>query len=194
MTRVAQTSRNTKETKIQAMINIDGTGAADINTGVGFFDHMLTLFAFHSNMDIRIHATGDLYVCDHHLVEDCGIVLGMLFKEALNDKRGIQRYGNMRMVMDEVLCSVDLDISGRAYLVYNVELKRDTIKDFACEMTKEFLYAFAIQSGITLHVNVIYGDNDHHKIEAIFKGLGRALKIAVGVSGNQIPSSKGVIQ
>lgn len=194
MTRVAQTSRDTKETQIQAMINIDGSGVADINTGVGFFDHMLTLLSFHSNMDITLYAKGDLHVCDHHMVEDCGILLGMLVKEALGDKRGIQRYGSMRMVMDEVLCTVDLDISGRPYLVYNAELKRDMIKDFSCEMTKEFLYAFAIQSGITLHVNVMYGDNDHHKIEAIFKGLGRALKEAVKITGTAIPSSKGVIQ
>jgi len=194
MKRIAQSIRNTNETQIKAMLNMDGEGKANIDTNIGFFDHMLVLLAFHSNMDIDVQAKGDLDVCDHHLVEDCGILLGKLFKEAIGDKKGIQRYGNMRMVMDEVLCNVDLDISGRPYLVYNVELKRDAIHNFSCEMTREFLYAFAIQAGITLHVNVVYGTNDHHKIEAIFKGLGRALKEAIKITGNIVPSSKGVLQ
>lgn len=194
MARIKQAHRNTKETQIQAVLNVDGSGKAEVATGIGFFDHMVMLLAFHSKMDITLVANGDLHICDHHTVEDCGILLGQLLREALGNKAGIERYGSMRMVMDETLCCVDLDISGRPYLVYNCELKRDMIKDFACEMTKEFLYAFAIQAGITLHVNVLYGDNDHHKIEAIFKGLGRALKTAVQVQGTQIPSSKGVIQ
>ncbi|MDF9825640.1 imidazoleglycerol phosphate dehydratase HisB [Breznakia sp. PF5-3] len=194
MSRVKQSVRNTKETQIQAMLNLDGTGKADVETGIGFFDHMITLLSFHSGIDITLQAKGDLEVCDHHTIEDCGILLGQLFNEAIGDKAGIQRYGSMRMVMDETLCNVDLDISGRPYLVYNCDLKRDMIKDYACEMTKEFLYAFAINARITLHVNVIYGDNDHHKVESIFKGLGRALKTAIKVDGYEIPSSKGVIQ
>lgn len=193
MARMAQANRNTKETKIQAILNIDGSGEAKVRTGIGFFDHMITLLAFHSNMDITLQAEGDLAVCDHHTIEDCGILLGKLFKEALADKRGIARYGSMRMVMDETLCLVDIDISGRPYLVYNCELKRDMIKDYSCEMTKEFLYAFMVNAGITLHVNVVYGENDHHKVEAIFKGLGQALKRAVTIESDKLPSTKGMI-
>lgn len=192
--RKSEIIRETKETKIKASMNIDGTGESDVKTGIGFFDHMLTLFAFHSGFDLILEAEGDLSVCDHHTIEDCGIVLGTLVNQCLGDRAGIQRYGSMRMVMDETLCDVDLDISGRPYLVYHCELSRETIKDYSCEMTKEFLYAFAMQSKITLHVNVLYGDNDHHKIEAIFKGLGRALKKACEITGTEIPSSKGVIQ
>lgn len=191
--RKALRERNTKETKIKAEINLDGSGESDINTGIGFFDHMLTLFAFHSGFDLKLYAKGDLEVCDHHTVEDCGIILGEIVKEALGDKRGIERYGSFNLPMDETLTNVTLDISGRSYLVYNCELKRDTIGTFSCEMVEEFLRAFAFNAGITLHVNVYYGSNDHHKVESIFKALGRALKTACKVTGDALPSTKGLL-
>lgn len=192
--RSVKKQRDTKETQISCYLNLDGEGTSDIQTGVGFFDHMLTLFSFHSNMDLQLYAKGDLDVCDHHTVEDCGILLGACVKEALGDKRGIARYGSMDLPMDETLCNVVLDISGRPFLVYHCELKRDVIGTFSCEMVEEFLRAFAFAAGITLHVNVPYGTNDHHKVEAIFKALGRALKAAVKVEGNTLPSTKGKLE
>ena len=191
--RIASLKRESKETQISIELNLDGSGKAQIDTQVGFFDHMLQLLAFHSQMDLNLKAVGDLQVCDHHTVEDCGIILGTCFKQALGDKKGIARYGFMSLPMDETLCQVSLDISGRSFLVYNCELKRDNIGNFSCEMVEEFLRAFAFNAGITLHVNVYYGSNDHHKIEAIFKALGRALKQAIKIEGNQIPSSKGML-
>ena len=176
MSRIAQLQRDTKETKIFVKLDLDGSGKSDIDTGVGFFDHMLTLFAFHSGIDLEVKAQGDLEVCDHHMIEDTGIVLGKALKEALGDKRGIARYGSARIPMDETLCCVDLDFSGRSYLVYHCELKRDQIGTYSCEMTPEFLRAFAYQAEMTLHVNVLYGENDHHKVEAIFKAMGRAVR------------------
>ena len=193
MKRVAQAKRETKETQIQMDLNIDGNGNCDINTGVGFFDHMLTLFAFQANFDLTIKAKGDLEVCDHHLVEDTGILLGELFAQALGNKFGIERYGSSRVVMDECLTSVDLDLSGRSFLVYNCELKRDMVGAFSCEMCEEFLRAFAYNAKMTLHVNNEYGTNDHHKLESIFKALGRALKVAIQQTNDKIPSTKGVI-
>lgn len=192
--RTAAAKRTTKETDISMCLNLDGTKQIDVTTGIGFFDHMLTLFAFHSGFDLQVEAKGDLEVCDHHTVEDCGILLGDIFKEALQDKKGIQRYGNFVLPMDETLAQVTLDISGRPYLVYNCELKRDQIGTFSCEMVKEFLRAFADHAGITLHVNVWYGENDHHKVEAIFKALGRACKEAVAITSDELPSSKGVLE
>ena len=189
--RCAKQNRDTKETKVSCYMNLDGDGTSDIHTGIGFFDHMLTLFSFHSGIDLTLSAQGDLEVCDHHTVEDCGILMGACLNEALQDKRGIGRYGSMLLPMDEALAQVVLDISGRSFLVYNCELKRDTIGTFSCEMVEEFLRAFAFQAGITLHVNVVYGTNDHHKVEAIFKALGRALKTAIRVSGDTLPSTKG---
>ena len=191
--RLAEEVRTTKETNIQCKVNLDGSGQAAVATGIGFFDHMLTLLAFHSGFNITMQAKGDLEVCDHHTVEDCGIILGSCVKQALKDKRGIARYGSMNLPMDETLANVSLDISGRSYLVYHCELKRDTIGTFSCEMVEEFLRAFAFQAGITLHVNVFYGTNDHHKIEAVFKGLGRALRQAVQISGDELPSTKGIL-
>ncbi|MCR0203191.1 imidazoleglycerol-phosphate dehydratase HisB [[Clostridium] innocuum] len=191
--RCAKQNRDTKETKISCYMNLDGDGTSDIHTRIGFFDHMLTLFSFHSGIDLTLSAQGDLEVCDHHTVEDCGILMGACLKEALQDKRGIGRYGSMLLPMDEALAQVVLDISGRSFLVYNCELKRDTIGSFSCEMVEEFLRAFAFQAGITLHVNVPYGTNDHHKVEAIFKALGRALKAAIAVSGDALPSTKGTL-
>lgn len=191
--RIAELTRNTKETKITARLNLDGDGTSTIDTGIGFFNHMLTLFAFHSGFDLDVQAEGDLDVCDHHTVEDIGIMLGDLLTSALGDKKGIARYGNFFLPMDETLAQVTLDISGRPYLVYNCELKRDNIGTFSCEMVSEFLRAFANHAQVTLHVNVLYGENDHHKVEAIFKALGRALAQAVKVEGDRLPSSKGVL-
>lgn len=191
--RIAELTRNTKETKITARLNLDGDGTSTIDTGIGFFNHMLTLFAFHSGFDLDVQAEGDLDVCDHHTVEDIGIMLGDLLTSALGDKKGIARYGNFFLPMDETLAQVTLDISGRPYFVYNCELKRDSIGTFSCEMVSEFLRAFANHAQVTLHVNVLYGENDHHKVEAIFKALGRALAQAVKVEGDRLPSSKGVL-
>ena len=189
--RQAQLKRTTAETDIQCSLNLDGSAQIDVNTGIGFFDHMLTLWAFHSGYDLTLRAQGDLEVCDHHTIEDCGIVLGYAFKEALGDCVGIARYGNMRLPMDEVLCDVTLDISGRPYLVCNVEFMREKVGEMSTEMVEEFLRAFAFNAGMTLHVNVEYGKNDHHKIEAIFKALGRACKQASQIVSNSIQSSKG---
>ena len=192
--RSSQLERNTKETKIKCSLTLEGSGKAEIDTGIGFFNHMLELFAFHSGMDLSLKADGDLDVCDHHTIEDCGIVLGTCLKEALGDRKGITRYGNFTLPMDETLCTVTLDISGRPYLVYNCELKREQIGTMSTEMVEEFLRAFAFAAGITLHVNVHYGNNDHHKVEAVFKALARALKQAVEVTSDVIPSSKGVLE
>ena len=192
--REASLERNTKETKIKMSINLDGQGKSNIDTGVGFFDHMLDLFAFHSGYDLSVYANGDLDVCDHHTVEDCGILLGTIFKKALGDKKGIARYGSFNLPMDETLCNVTLDISGRPYLVFNAEFKRESIGLYSTEMTEEFFRAFAMASGVTLHINIYYGSNDHHKIEAIFKAFGHALKMATKIESDQLPSTKGVLE
>lgn len=194
MTRSAEMTRETKETRIHARLQLEGKGQSEIHTGIGFFDHMLTLLAFHAKIDLFVEAQGDLEVCDHHLIEDTGIVLGELFQAALGDKRGIARYGNARVPMDETLCSVDLDFSGRSYLVCNCSLKREQIGSFSCEMLSEFLRAFADHAHLTLHVNVLYGENDHHKVEAVFKALGRALREAICIVDDVLPSTKGVLE
>lgn len=191
--RSATIIRETKETKIQAELHLDSKEPSHIQTGIGFFDHMLTLLAFHSKFQLNIQASGDLEVCDHHTIEDIGIVLGDLFREALGDKKGIARYGNFFLPMDETLAQVSIDISGRPYLVYNCALKREQIGSFSCEMVSEFLRAFANHAMLTLHVNILYGENDHHKIEAIFKALGRSLAQAVEITSDVLPSSKGVL-
>jgi imidazoleglycerol-phosphate dehydratase len=191
--RISSKTRNTKETKLQGSLNLDGSGKADIDTGIGFFNHMLELFAFHSGFDVTLKADGDLHVDDHHTIEDLGILLGSMFYEAIGEKKGIARYGSFRMPMDEALAVVDLDISGRPYLVFDADFSRENVGGYSTEMTEEFLRAFIVESRITLHVHVPYGKNDHHKIEAIFKALARALKQAVKVEGDQIPSSKGVL-
>lgn len=195
MERVAKIERNTKETQITLQINIDGEGKTKIETGVGFFDHMLNLMAFHGGFDLDIKANGDLEVCDHHLVEDVGISLGKAFLEALGDKRGIKRYGTFFVPMDEALAQVSLDISGRSFLVFDCEFNRESIGNFSTEMTEEFFRAFAVNAGITLHAKVEYGKNDHHKVEAMFKALGRALREAKTVDKDNmtLPSTKGMI-
>ncbi|WP_297994542.1 imidazoleglycerol-phosphate dehydratase HisB [uncultured Clostridium sp.] len=193
MGRVSKIKRDTKETNINLNINLDGDGNSSIKTGIGFFNHMLTLMSFHSNIDINLEANGDLDVCDHHLIEDVGICLGKCLKEALGDKKGIKRYSTVFIPMDEALIMVSIDISGRAFLHFEGDFKRENIGGFSVEMVKEFFRAVAFNSEITLHIKVLYGENDHHKIEGIFKAFGRGLKEAVKIENNIIPSSKGCI-
>lgn len=192
--RAVKLERETKETRVECELNLDGEGKSAVDTGIGFFNHMLELLAFHSGMNLYIDANGDLDVDDHHTIEDCGILIGQALRKALGNRAGIARYGSFTLPMDEVLASVNLDISGRPYLVFNCEFQRNQIGMMATEMVEEFMRAFAVNAGITLHINVHYGKNDHHKAEAIFKALGRALKEAVRVSGDQIPSSKGMLE
>lgn len=190
--RCASRKRETNETSIELEIDLDGKGNSEINTGVGFFDHMLTLFAFHSKTDLKVTAKGDLEVCDHHTIEDIGIALGEAFKEAIGDKRGINRYGTFYVPMDETLALVSLDISNRPFVVFDCDFKREMVGQMATEMVVEFFRAFAFNAGITLHLKVLYGENDHHKIEALFKAFGRALKEAKTVNEeNGLPSTKG---
>lgn len=193
MKRLSQISRKTNETNINLKINLDGNGTSVVKTEVGFLNHMISLLAFHSNIDIELDSKGDIEVCDHHLIEDIGIALGGSINEALGDKKGIKRYGTFFLPMDESLVMVSLDISGRSYLHFEAGFKRESIGNFSTEMVKEFFRAVAFNAGITLHIKVLYGENDHHKIEGIFKCVGRALKEAINIEGNIIPSSKGII-
>lgn len=193
MKRLSQISRKTNETNINLKINLDGNGISVVKTEVGFLNHMISLLAFHSNIDIELDSKGDIEVCDHHLIEDIGIALGRSINEALGDKKGIKRYGTFFLPMDESLVMVSLDISGRSYLHFEAGFKRESIGNFSTEMVKEFFRAVAFNAGITLHIKVLYGENDHHKIEGIFKCVGRALKEAINIEGNIIPSSKGII-
>ena len=193
--REGKVDRQTKETKISVDIALDGNGKAEIHSGIGFFDHMMNLFAAHGLFDLRLSCDGDIEVDGHHSVEDIGIALGEAFGKALGDKRGITRYGSFYLPMDESLVLVALDISGRPFLVYDGGEMAPMIGGYDTELTEEFLRAFAFHAGITLHVKVLYGTSSHHKVEAIFKALGHALRIAVSqdprVDG--IPSTKGIL-
>lgn len=193
--RHAEVQRKTKETDIALRIELDGTGQCSVDTGIGFFDHMLTLFAVHGLFNLEVHCDGDIEVDGHHSVEDIGIALGQAVREALGDKAGVTRYGSFYLPMDEALAFAALDLSGRAYLVYDGGEMAPAVGGYDTELTEEFLRAFAFNAGITLHVRVLYGRNTHHKIEAIFKALGHALRLAVArdprVEG--VPSSKGVL-
>ena len=193
MKRISQINRKTNETNTILDIDLDGEGISNIQPNIGFFNHMIDLLAFHSNININLNADGDIDVCDHHLIEDVGIALGKCMNEALGERRGIKRYGTFFLPMDEALVMVSVDISGRSYLHFEGEFKRENIGDFSTEMVKEFFRAVAFNAGITLHIRVLYGENDHHKIEGIFKAFGRALKEAITIEGNSIPSSKGVL-
>jgi len=177
--REAKIVRQTTETDIQVTFNADGEGLAEIDTGIGFFDHMLILFSKHGLFDTLIKCDGDLAVDGHHTVEDIGLALGQAVKSALGDKAGIVRYGTSFVPMDETLAQVSLDISGRPYLVYDAGEMAPMIGQYDSQLTEEFLRAFSMQSGITLHVKIVYGSNSHHKVEAIFKALGQALGQAV---------------
>ena len=172
--RTAIQNRKTKETDISVRLNLDG-GPVEISTGIGFFDHMLEAFAVHGGFGLSIGAEGDLFVDCHHTVEDTGIVLGKAFAQALGDKSGIKRYGSFWIPMDESLCSVHVDVSGRPFLVFRGTLSQERVGDFDTCMTSEFLRAFATNAGITLHAEILYGENAHHEIEGIFKALGHAL-------------------
>jgi len=193
MKRKSIIERKTRETEIEIEINLDGKGICSIATGEGFLDHMLELFSRFSGMDIEIKAKGDLHVDTHHLVEDTGICLGQALKKALGDKKGIRRFGFASLPMDETLVHTSLDISGRPFLVFNVPFVKGREGSFETEDTKEFLRGFAVHCGITLHVNLLYGDNLHHVNEAIFKSLGLALKEAIKKEGQGLPSTKGMI-
>ncbi|MEG0314224.1 MAG: imidazoleglycerol-phosphate dehydratase HisB [Erysipelotrichaceae bacterium] len=191
--RKSEINRKTKETEVMVKLDLDGSGKSVVNTGVGFLDHMLRLMAFHAKIDLNVEATGDIDVDDHHLIEDVGITLGTCLLEALGKKEGIQRYSTVYLPMDEALARVCIDISGRSYLVFNAEFNRENINGFSTEMVEEFLRAVAFNMKTTLHVEIEYGTNDHHKIEAIFKGFGKALKEAIKVDGTELPSTKGII-
>lgn len=194
--RKASIERNTKETQISLEVDLDGTGQANVDTGIGFLDHMLTLLAFHSNIDLTVKCQGDLYVDSHHSVEDMGIALGKAINQALGDKKGIYRYGHFTVPMDEALVTTDLDISGRSFLVFNVDIPKVILGNYEAEMTEEFFRAVAFHMNATLHINEAYGNNVHHIIEACFKSFGRALKQAVLIderNKDKINSSKGVL-
>lgn len=187
--------RRTKETDVTVTLELDGTGEADIDTGVGFLNHMLTLFAVHGHFDLTVRATEDLDVDCHHTVEDVALTLGEALRKALGDKVGIHRYGSMLLPMDEALAEVILDISGRSYLVWHADIPRVSLGLFDTEMGEDFFRALSVQSGMTLHINVPYGRNTHHMLEAIFKGFGRALSEAVAIDPrvHGIMSSKGAL-
>jgi imidazoleglycerol-phosphate dehydratase len=194
--RTARIARKTAETDISLSVTIEGTGAYEVHTGIPFLDHMLSLMCKHGLLDADLRARGDLDVDDHHTVEDVGIVLGQALKKAAGDMRGIRRYGAATVPMDEAIAAVSLDVSGRPYLVYNVSYpKRSKIKDFDVDLVQDFLHAFVSHAGVTLHVNVPYGRNTHHMVEAVFKALGRALREALEKDprSTSIPSTKGII-
>lgn len=184
--------RKTKETDIDLKLSLDG-GTVEVNTGIGFFDHMLTALAFYGNFGLTLTVRGDLYVDGHHTVEDTGIVLGQALKEALGDRRGICRFGNALVPMDEALCRTVLDISNRPYLVFRAQMPQPMIGDYDSCLTVEFMRALAVNGGLTLHQECLYGDNAHHITEALFKSLGMALKSAVQIGGTQVTSTKGVL-
>ncbi|MDI3478567.1 MAG: imidazoleglycerol-phosphate dehydratase, partial [Thermoanaerobacterium sp.] len=179
--REAEVNRKTMETEIYVKINIDGTGKSDINTGIGFLDHMLNLFSKHGLFDLQVEAKGDLYVDSHHTVEDIGITLGQAFLKALGDKKSIKRYGLSYIPMDEALIRTVVDISGRPYLYYNLRLKMQSLGNFETETVEDFFRAFAYNSLITLHIEQLHGRNTHHIIEGAFKALGRSLDEATKI-------------
>jgi imidazoleglycerol-phosphate dehydratase len=195
MKRKARIHRKTSETDIAVVIALEGTGTARVNTTIPFLDHMLTLFAKHGRFDLDVQASGDTEVDDHHLVEDVGICLGDALKEALGGKRGINRYGTALTPMDETLCSVALDLSGRPYLVYHVKFGNRKIKQFDAALLHEFFKALTDRSGMTLHINLVYGKNTHHIAEGTFKAFARALMEAVAIPEGRmdLPSTKGLL-
>ncbi|MBR1749781.1 MAG: imidazoleglycerol-phosphate dehydratase HisB [Ruminococcus sp.] len=191
--RSSEITRTTKETDISIKLDLDGTGKVNIDTGIGFFDHMLTALGVHAGFDLDVRVKGDLNVDGHHSVEDTGIALGQAFAKAIGDKLGISRYGSFYIPMDEALCFCSLDISGRPFLVYKASLTNEKVGEYDTCLTEEFFRAFAFNSGITLHIREEYGSNDHHIIEAMFKALAHALKEAVSIKGEGVLSTKGVL-
>jgi imidazoleglycerol-phosphate dehydratase len=194
--RQASLRRTTKETDVEVRVDLDGTGAGTIATGVGFLDHMLDLLARHGRIDIDVKASGDHHIDDHHTAEDVGITLGQAVKQALGDMRGITRYADVHLPMDEALTRVAVDISGRPFLVFRTAFGRDKIGTFDTDLVREWFQAFAMNAGMTLHVETLYGTNDHHIAESCFKGLARALRIAIAIdprAAGELPSTKGRI-
>ena len=194
--RTAKVERKTGETKISVELNLDGTGKRKIDTGIGFFDHMLDIFAKHGLFDLNITCKGDLQIDSHHTIEDVGIVMGTAFDKAIQDKKGIKRYGQRILPMDEVLCLCAVDFCGRPYLVMDAEFNNDKINDFATECVEEFFYGFTMNSKINLQLKIFNGKNDHHKVEAMFKAFARAMREACEMDPRtlgEIPSTKGVL-
>lgn len=196
MSRKAKIERKTKETDITAEIDLDGTGAYDISTGIGFLDHMLEQLARHGLIDIKLKAKGDLHIDFHHTAEDSGIVLGQAVARALGDKLGITRYADVHLPMDETMTRVAIDVSGRPYLIWNVEFTRPKVGEMDTELFREWFQAFAQNAGMTLHIQNLYGENNHHIAETCYKGLARALRQAVSLDPRQagrVPSTKGTL-
>lgn len=194
--RQAKVERNTKETRISAEVNLDGTGLYDVSTGIGFLDHMLEQLSRHSLIDIALKADGDLHIDFHHTTEDTGIVIGQAVKQALGEMKGIARYAQAYIPMDETLTRVALDVSNRPYLIWKVDFRRDKLGEMDSELFKEWFQAFAFNAGVTLHVENLYGTNNHHIVESCFKGLARALRQAVEIDprkADQVPSTKGTL-
>lgn len=195
--RRATVTRRTKETEISVSVDLDGTGKSTISTGIGFYDHMLEQIARHGLIDLDISAKGDLHIDMHHTVEDVGIVLGQAVRQALGDLKGITRYADVHLPMDETLTRVAVDVSGRPFLVFRTEFARPKIGDFDTDLVREFFQAFAMNAGVTLHVETLYGVNAHHIAESSFKGLARALKTAFAIDPRQagvVPSTKGSLK
>src|SRR5258705_7196284 len=195
--RTATIKRKTKETDIEVSVNLDGAGVSNVATGIGFFDHMHDLLARHSRIDVAVKAVGDLHIDHHHTTEDVGIALGQAVKQALGNMAGITRYASIHMPMDETLSRVVIDISGRPVLVFKVEFPRDKVGAFDTELVREWFNAFAINAGVTLHVETLYGENSHHIAESCFKGLARALRAAVAIdprAAGEVPSTKGQLR
>lgn len=194
MTRTAKIERNTTETQITVELDLNGTGKYEVSTGIGFLDHMIEQLSRHSLIDIKLVAKGDTHIDFHHVTEDTGIAIGQAFAQALGDKKGITRYAHAYIPMDETISRVALDISNRPYLIWKVEFARDKLGDMDTELFKEWFQAFAFNAGITLHVENIYGTNNHHIIESCYKGLARALRDAIEIDprkSNEVPSTKG---
>ena len=191
--RQASVERNTKETQIKARVDLDGQGVYHVSTGIGFLDHMLEQLSRHLLIDIDLEAKGDLHIDNHHTTEDSAITLGEAVAKALGDRKGITRYGDALIPMDETLVRVALDLSNRPYLIWRVDFKRDKLGTMDTELFKEWFQAFAQAAGATLHVEVLYGENNHHMIEACFKGVGRALRQAFARAGDELPTTKGVL-
>ncbi len=194
--RTASIKRKTKETDVEVSVDLDGQGAATVSTGIGFLDHMLDLLARHSRIDVTVKAKGDLHIDHHHTTEDVGIALGQAVKQALGDMRGITRYADVHVPMDEALTRVAIDISGRPFLVFKAEFVRDKVGSFDTELVQEWFQAFAMNAGITLHAQTLHGTNDHHIAESCFKGLARALRAAVAIdprAKDEVPSTKGTL-
>lgn len=194
--RTATIKRKTKETDIEVSVDLDGKGTSTISTGIGFLDHMLDLLARHSRIDLNVKAVGDLHIDFHHTAEDTGIALGQAVRQALGDMKGITRYADVHIPMDEALTRVCIDISGRPFLVFKATFSRDKVGTFDTELVQEWFQAFAMNAGVTLHAECLYGTNDHHIAESCFKGLARALRAAVAIderAKGEVPSTKGTL-